>query len=640
MEEATLELLIPILNGSTDLLKCIMSLPRRWMHVSRLRQRGIITSSGAPKLRDGPVLALLRQVEGRRVEVILRGSNERVFLSLAVPGTVADIVRRTGLSDSTVYRALRALYAVGAAKNTNGVVRLDDTLVDLARAMNASGENSPIYRDAERTLWAVRAGTACPGSPTAFSAFAGFGIKYETSLDYYAEQDDAVDMYNILVHALLAAAKMNNVEAVSMALVFYLKHMDEMDIRRIRITAQSFGIASVWRDAESYIRGHAVAGVISFQPWDVFLEKAKSHGIDPKEYRRPSAVESLLQDLGGRLDRPVQIYLCGDENMQLKGLRNSTARYDIMVESRGDFEIVCETLSRMPGWSVDDIRNDMDEPYPFGILSHQNLPKIRIYAKSMMGDVFLTNSMAKMANHVEFGRLGVHILRNEHVFVIKAGTRPLGDVEGMAALVSGQPVQPRRHDHGGFDWNVVREEIKLQEKNDTREELLMVLFETMCHLESMGVRVPILGEIRRSVTDSSIIRMARSGWCPLEGIVYRFTESYIHYSYVRNRVNALIRRGLLKKRHEGRRVLVCGEALFPHPGQRTSRLNMHAYLLWRFCYREPSEPKEFGTLVDHVRNRGHRTIGDIDKAVVQGVFDLPYNPPPSPAASIMMCLRS
>ena len=639
MEESTLELLIPILNGSPNLFACIRHLSRRWMHVSRLRQRGIITSGGAPRLQDGPVLALLRQVDGRTVKAILRGSNERVFLSLAEPGTVADIVRRTGLSDSTVYRVLRTLYAVGAAKKKNGVVRLDDTLVDLAKAMNASGENNLIYRDAERTLWAVRAGTACPGRPTAFSTFAGFGIRYETALDYYVEQDDAVDIYGILAHALLAAVKLNNAEAVSMALVFYLKHRDEMDIRWIRTTAQSFGIANAWRDAESYMRGSAVADAIPFQPWDVFLEKAKSHGIDPGEYSRPSAVESLLRDLGGRLDRPVQIYLCGDENMQLKGLKNSAARYDIMVESRGDFEIVCETLSRMPGWSVDDIMNSMEETYSFGILSHQDLPKIRIHAKAVMGDVFLTDSMAGMADHVEFGRLSAHVLRNEHVFIIKAGTVPFG-VEDMAALVSDSSVQPGRYGHGGFDWNVVREEIKLQEKNDTPEELPMVLFEAMCHLESMGVRVPILDEIRRSVTDSSIIRMARSGWCPLGGIVYWFTESYIHYSYVRNRVNALIRRGLLKKRHEGRRVLVCGEARFPHPEWKTSRLSMHTYLLWRFCYREPPEPKEFGTLVDHVRSRGHRTIGDVDKAVVRGVFDLPYNPPPSPAASIMMCLGS
>ena len=105
----------------------------------RLEDVGLVEyADGALTLRKGVVALLLKRAsEIYNLMPILWGSNERVFCSLAEPGTVTDVVERTGLSVPTIYRALRNMYSVGAARNRSGTISLDDSLVDLAKAMRA-----------------------------------------------------------------------------------------------------------------------------------------------------------------------------------------------------------------------------------------------------------------------------------------------------------------------------------------------------------------------------------------------------------------------------------------------------------------------------------------------------------------------
>ena len=495
-----------------------------------------------------------------------------------------------------------------------------------------------IYKDSKRILRAVPRETACKGRPTAFTAFPKSGIEYKSEYNYYVEQKKEVDAYDVLMHSLLATRELNNTEATTMLLVFYLKHRDNMDIQKIRIAASALGILHIWLDVQSYIHNGTATGIIPFQPWDEFAERAKIYGINPSPYRKPSSIESMLRDLGDHLTRPIRIYLFGDENMKWKSLKTIAKRCEIMVETSDDLETVVDILRNDLGWVVKHFHKNSGDPYPFVTLKQSALPEIRIYAKSVMGDVFLTDSMTKMADYITFNKLVVGILRNEHVFILNAGAVPFVGVEDMAILVHGSPRQSGRYAHGDFDWNLVLDEMILQEKSGVYEEWPMLVFETMSHLEGKGVDVPILGQLKRYATDFRIMGMSRGGWCPLDGIVHSFVESYISDTYVRNRANALIKLGKLKKQHEGRRVIVCGEELFPYPKLSADKPSLWRYLLWRFRYRYPSTSEEFDKLVSNVVNRRYSTIGDLDGAVSRGVFNLPYNPPPSPAESVIKCL--
>ena len=112
----------------------------------------------------------------------------------------------------------------------------------------------------------------------------------------------------------------------------------------------------------------------------------------------------------------------------------------------------------------------------------------------------------------------------------------------------------------------------------------------------------------------------------------------ISRSYVLNRANSLAKSGALKKRTEDRRVLVCGDARFPHPEWGVVEWGMERYMAWRFHLWERPGSRGMAELVGYVRDRGCATVGDLDEAVSSSVFRMPYDPPPAPAETVRMCL--
>ena len=649
MKKADLELLLAVLSGVRMRVAArARASPRAAKTAAkRLRERGLVAYKGGVLMvqRDAVALLLKRASERHDLRVILRGSSELVFCSLAEPGTVTDIVERTGLSVPTVYRAARDLYSVGAARNMDGTIHLDGSLVDLAKAMKVVSEpdthTHTIYRDAKRVLMHVPAGAACNGHPTAFSRFGEFGIEYGGMRDYYIVQDNAVDIHDILVHALLAADEHGDISEMSMVVVFYLKHRNGMDITRIRRTASGFGAASMWLGVESYVRNRTVTkntGV--FAPWEEFVEKANLYGVDPAEYTVSPPAKMLLQDLGYSLERPVSIYLLGGENMRLKGLKESTKDCDIVVKDRTDFEEVTKALVRMGYSAIAPAEYAVDDErlYPDDILEHPTLPRVDIFTKTVMGGITLTDSMTDSADHVEFGNLRVGVLRNEHVLMLKAVAGREGDIQDMAALVRGSSGQPDGYNHGAFNWKMVLDEAGAQGDNPG-VDLSWALLDGLSYMEQTGIRSPILAVVRRRAVDSNIMRLARGGWRPLRGVVDALAGGAISHSYVLNRAKSLAKSGELKKRTEGRRALVCGDARFPRPGWSMDGWSMGRYLAWRFHLGERPGPRGMAELAEYVRDRGCITVGDLDGAVSPGVFRIPHDPPPPPAEAVRMCLE-
>lgn len=640
MKKADLKLLLSVLAGAR------IGVAARAASKG-IRERGLVEYVDGILTVQKDVVALLlkRASERHDLGVILRRSNETVFYSLAEPGTVTDIVERTGLSVSTVYRATQDLYSVGAARSMDGIIHLNDSLVGLAKAMKIVAEPDirahTIHRDSKRALISVRAGVACNGQPTAFSRFGEFGIEYGGMRDYYIMQEESVDIYDILVHALLAAEEHDDINEMSMVVVFYLKHRNKMDITRIRRTASQFGAVRIWLDVESYVRNRATimhTGI--FAPWDELIRKADLYDVDTAEYAALLPAEALLQDLGAILERPVDIYLLGGENMRLKGLKESTKDCDMVVKNRADFEAVTKALTKMGYFAIAPTERTADDVrlHPDDILKHAILPRVDIFTKTVMGGITLTNSMADLADHIECGNLRVGVLRNEHVFVLKAVSGREGDMQDMATLVRGASGHPDRYNHGRFDWKIVRDEIMMQEDNPGAD-LAEALLDGLSYMEEQtGIRSPILAEVRRRAVDSNIIRLVRGGWRPLRDVADALAGGNISHSYVLNRANSLNKSGALKKRAEGRRVLVCGDARFPRPEWNVDGQNMERYMAWRFHLGERPGPQGMAKLAEYVRSQGRGTVGDLDEAICSGIFHIPHDPPPAPAEAVKMCL--
>ena len=649
MRKADLELLLAVLSGPGTGVAARAGAGSRAARAAakRLRERGLVTyRDGVLAVqRDAVALLLKRASERHDLEVILRGSNELVFCSLAEPGTVTDVVERTGLSVPTVYRAARDLYSAGAARDIDGTMHLGGSLVYLAKAMKVVAEPDThahtIYRDSKRALVRVPAGAAGNGQPTAFSRFGEYGIEYGGVHDYYMVQDGAVGIHDVLAHALLAAGERGDISEMSMVVAFYMKHRNRMDTTRVRRTASRFGAAGIWLDVESYVRNHAaIKNTWMFAPWGEFVEKADLYGVGPAECAMPPPTETLLRDLGAGLEGPVGVYLLGDENMRLKGLKESARDCDMVVRDRADFEAVTKALAGMgysvvapAGYAADDGRL-----HPDGILEHPALPRVYVFAGMVMGGIALTGSMADLADRMEFGSLRVGVLRNEHVLMFKAAAGREGDIQDMAALVRGSPGRPDGDGHGGFNWKVVLDEAGIQ-GDGPGADLPGALLEGLSYMEEQaGIRSPILAAVRRRAVDSNIMRLARGGWLPLRDVAETLAGGGISRSYVLNRANSLAKSGALKKRTEGRRVLVCGDARFPHPEWGVVEWGMERYMAWRFHLWERPGPRGMAELAGYVRDRGCATAGDLDEAVSIGIFRIPHDPPPAPAEAVRMCL--
>lgn len=648
MKKADLELLLAVLSGPGTGVATRAGAGSRAARAAakRLRERGLVAyKDGVLAVqRDAVALLLKRASERHDLGLILRGSNELVFCSLAESGTVTDIVERTGLSVPTVYRAARDLYSAGAARDIDGTIHLGGSLVYLAKAMEAVSEPDThahiIYRDSKRALVRVPAGAACNGQSTAFSRFGEFGIEYGGARDYYTVQDGAVDIHDILVHALLAADEHGDIGEMSLVVAFYLKHHNRMDTTRVRRTASRFGAAGIWLDVESYARNHAaIKNTWMFAPWGEFVEEADLYGVDPAEYAMLPPAETLLRDLGAGLEGPVGVYLLGDENMRLKGLKESVRDCDMVVRNRTDFEAVTKALAGM-GYSVvapAEYAVDDGRLHPAGILEHPALPRVYVFI-GMMGGIAPTDSIADSADRMEFGSLRVGVLRNEHVLMFKAVAGRVGDIQDMAVLVRGSPGPPDGCGHGGFNWKMVLGGAGVQGESPG-VDLPGALLEGLSYMrEQAGIRSPILAAVRRRAVDSNIMWLARGGWRPLRAVAETLAGGGISHSYVLNRANSLTKGGALKKRTEGRRVLVCGDARFPHPEWGVVEWGMEQYMTWRFHLWERPGPRDMAELAGYVRDRGCATVGDLDEAVSSGVFRMPYDPPPAPAEAVRVCL--
>ena len=613
----------------------------------RLEEMGLVKyDRGVLTMRNDVVALLLREAsEAYNLMPILQGSNERVFCSLAEPGTVTDVVERTGLSARASYYALRDLYSVGAARSQKGIITLNDALVDLAKAMGAVSRRAGvhahvIHEDSKRMLVHVPAGMAWNGELTAFSRFGEFGVEYRGVRDYYIEQKGAVELHEILVHALLAAAERDDIGKMSVVLVFYIKHRDKLDPARIRRTASRFGAAGVWLDAESYVRKAPVQNAKMFPPWEEFVEKADLYDVDPGEYGMPPPAERLLDDLGARLERPVNVYLLGGENMRLKGLKDSTKDCDILVKDAADFKLVTGALFGM-GYS-DTSRAEHAEDRrlsPTGILNHQTLPRIDVFTDTVLGGITLTDSMADSVDRVRFGNLTVGVLRNEHVFLLKAVAAREGDIRDMAALVHDTSGQPARYDHGKFDWRMVLDETIRQDKNSIVEASISLLNGLSYVADQAGVQSPIFNEVKRLAVDAHIMRLARGGWRRIAFIADMLTGGDISRGYVANRTRSLVKRGNLRKQTVDRLAFVCGNARFPRPEWGVDMHRMRRYMEWRFHLSEQLGPRAMSEITEYVLNRGYHTLGDLDGAVAPGVFHTPLDPTPSPVDIVKMCLK-
>ena len=616
--------------------------------IKKLLQEGYIKKEGnVIELQDNVKTILLKKISQKwNLVNLLHDSNELVFSYLTESLTVNEILTNTGLSTATIYRAISDLEAIGIIQKETDTqdnhwwgkiperIHIDPTkteLVDFARILKTERERmyepdaEIIYSDKEKIVKKVTKGKITEGELTAFSVFTDNGIRYDSPYDYYVKQKEPLDIHDIIIHSVLSSYRDNDKLGLIISAVFYVHNKNKIDTKRLREIATSFGISSVWLDVESYIRRQKLKDESLFLPWNEFVSKAELYEVEPEKYVVPTSTPTLFQDIGNNITNPLQIFLMGGENMRLKNLKAVTKDCDMIVEKLSDFEILCKVFTEKLGYekiveteySQEDLRL-----YPDEILTHPDRSRIDIFTKKVLRDLSLSDIMIKTADYMEYGKLRVGVLRNEYVFLLKAVASREGDIQDMALLAQGSLNQSREFEHGKFDWEEVWREIIHQEKMNPMREIVVPIFDQMSLLaEQTGIVAPILEKLGRHVIEQLIFRLIRGGRQPLKEIVSLLIGGDISEQMIRNRIDALVKEGIIRKYNIKKEVVVTLVHMphFPYKDMQTTPENMEEYLSWRFPMLAQSTHSTIKTFVDNILSLGYNSIGYVDDSVVQSI---------------------
>ena len=344
-----------------------------------------------------------------------------------------------------------------------------------------------------------------------------------------------------------------------MSIVFYAKYKDKMDILQLRKKSSELGILEIWLDIESYIRKKQLKNTDLFLPWDEFLSKAKLYDITIEKYTLPEPSNLLFREISNELAESRTIYLFGGENMRIKSLKDSTKDCDIVVESKDDFDNLAQILKDMKysriiktEYSDEDRRIQPDD-----IFVHTEKSRIDLFTTTIMQDLTLSFTMKEKADIRDYGTLKVGLLRNEDVFLLKAIANREGDIQDMAALVTGSTNTPYELQHGSFDWNLVWDEILRQEHiNHTKDFTTTIFYQISYLAEQTEIVAPFLDKLRRHVIDRMIKRMLRGGSISIKEIIELLIGGDITEPMIRNRIDSLEKTEIVNKCSVGRTTYI------------------------------------------------------------------------------------
>ena len=493
---------------------------------------------------------------------LLRGPRELLLVALEESSRAEEIQRRTGLAQSTVYQALRHLMAMGVALKHGDLYALNDdhdlkALSDLLRREFEAKKAEPhaiLIHSNDFRLKKLPTGKPARGSKTAFSAFAKYGVDYLSPYDYYVEPGHEVSIEEVFIHALRSAE--SRAEG-TMCAVFYLRNIDKINAGKVKSLAKKFDVLSLWVDLQNYTKGLPVHDVEKFLPWDELVEKAAIYGLRVSPPPEAEKIMEVLKLLGGKLDSVVHAYLFGGANMLLRGLKKATKDLDIVVEGKEDFLRLKAALLEMKFRPLPkEFFTSSDRRLnPSGIYVSEDFPRLDLFTKVICNALLLTEEMKARVKAMAFGKLVLHLLSLEDVFLLKSITEREGDLEDMVTIAKYG---------GGLRWSEILGTYFEEEKLMKRHLCFTMLDNIELIKEREDIAVPIHGPLLRHCVEVGILQALANGATTIRDV--RKMIDFPEYT-IRNRIEKLRREGVVVKRKVKKRLILAitdsgKEALF------------------------------------------------------------------------------
>jgi len=531
-----------------------LSYPRAAAIVRELVKEGYCEKTGGRvTLASNVKVSLLKKLaDAYKLEVLLGGASELLLRSLSETAGAGVIQRKTGLAQSTVYQTLRRLMAIGAVRKRGDLYTLTDDpdlrafseLLTRERETIEAEPHAILVHSDDFRLKKVPAGRPARGSKTAFSVFTSHGVKYTSPHDYYIEPEHEVSIEEVLVHALRSAERKAE---VTMCAVFYIKNLGKIDPAKVRSLAKRFDVLSLWVDLQNYIRGLPVLNVERFLPWKEFAEKADLYGIQVSLPPEAEKTMVALKEIGDKLDSTVHAYLFGGANMLLQGLKKATKDFDIVVEKKEDFLRLKDALLALGFEPLARVQITLSDKKlnPSGIYVSKNLPRFDLFTKVICNDFFLIGEMKARAKAMAFGKLVLHLLSLEDVFLLKSITEREGDLEDMATILKRG---------GNLKWSEILKTY-YEEEEAIKKHFCFVMLDNIEILQQReGITIPIHRALSHHCIDVGILQALAHGAASIGEI--RKLINFPEYT-TRNRVGKLVNEGKISKRvKKGRLTLI------------------------------------------------------------------------------------
>jgi len=649
MNTSTIKILKELVEGTSDADQLRQSLGiKHWQfneHIKNLTKNEYIEKNGTViSLQKNAKTSLFIEIS-KKLDIgkLLHDSNELIFSLLSEPLTIDELLVISGLSPSTVYRSISDFESIGVIKKErvlNDVkklstekIQIDDSKTDLetfSKIIKTDLEKlheplaDVIYKDKTCVFKKVQSNKTTEGELTAFSLFSDYELNYNSSSNYYIKQDAPLEIHDILIHSVMAAYHEKDKQALAMSIIFYLKHKESIDILKLRKIASHFNIISIWLDIESFLRRYNLKNAELFLSWEEFINKTMTYNINSEKYFLPTYNSMLYDQLSQYLKQELKIFIFSDDNMFIKYLKNNINYRDIAVETFEDFNLLKNILITKFGYKEKILTNYANEDFrlfPDAILTHTELSTISLFVKKIMYVMSLSKNMVHKADFKDYGFLKIGLLSNEHVFLLKAVASRIGDIHDMELLM--KAIIPSNEFHNGnFDWKEIWKEIRHQEQiNPMKNFITDVFYQISILQEQNRIDVQFLNKLKRHVIDRLITSSLCGGKILLNEIVNSLTSVHISEKMIRNRINSLGRKKIIKKQTTNIGVLLSLTKIpsFNVSEQKIDLHNLKTYLDWRFPLREKSPELTIKKFVDELNSFEYKNIGELDDLIAKSL---------------------
>jgi len=461
----------------------------------RKERKGRIVSISLAKPKD---IYFKKLSDSFSLRLLLSGKKDLLLPRLLKPKRIIDF--ESGISKSQVYKDISELRSIGVVLKKDGKYYVNpmlDDLINLLEIINKEflykGANEyaiVLWRKGNERLEKIPKGFGIEGEFTAFSIFRRYGVDYTPAHNYVFYPRKKLLAGEIFIHSLIASETKTQ---RSMCVIFYLKNREKLDIGTIKKLAKHYDALNLYVDVEYYL---ATKKEYKFLPWNEFSEKAKLYGAGLEEYFGEEKLLSVLAEIGKIIEEEINIYLIGGGNMIIQGIKDSTKDIDLIIESTEDFYALTEVLEDLGYRESSKVMGLYKNLQPSTIMYKENNPRFDIFVKTVCGVIELSKSMKSNALFFKnFGKVTVHLISQEGIFIFKSITDREGDLEDVGAIA-------KKH---SLNWKWIFEEVIIQERKSKKRFSFAVL-DTLEVLEDRyGIVSPITKKLRYHCLEEAII---------------------------------------------------------------------------------------------------------------------------------------